>query len=52
MLIGTMAFGNNVFGNGVSAFVLGDESYLRELGVLTIDRRRKKITTSIPYRPS
>lgn len=33
MLIGTMAFGNNVFGNGVSAFVLGDESYLRELGV-------------------
>ena len=65
VLIGTMAFGNNVFGNGVSAFVLGDESYLRELGVagivggamfrnvvLTIDRRRKKITTSIPYRPS
>ena len=65
VLIGTMAFGNNVFGNSVSAFVLGDESYLRELGVagivggamfrnvvLTIDRRRKKITTSIPYRPS
>ena len=61
VLIGTIAFGNNVFGNGVSAFVLGDESYLRELGVagamfrnvvLTIDRRRKKITTSIPYRPS
>ena len=36
VLIGTMAFGNNVFGNGASAFVLGDESYLRELGVAGI----------------
>lgn len=61
----TISFGNNVFGNGVSAFVLEDEPYLRELGVagvvggalfhnvvLTIDRQRKKITTSMPYRPS
>ena len=53
-----------MFGNGVSAFVLEDEPYLRKLGVagviggalfrnvvLTIDRKRKKITTSMPYRP-
>ena len=65
VLISTMSFGNNVFGNGVPAFVLEDEPYLRELGVagviggalfrnvvLTIDSKRKKITTSIPYRPS
>ena len=65
VLISTMSFGNNVFGNGVSAFVLEDEPYLRKLGVagviggalfrnvvLTIDRKRKKITTSMPYRPS
>ncbi|MFR5660079.1 MAG: thioredoxin, partial [Butyricimonas faecihominis] len=65
VLISTISFGNNVFGNGVSAFVLEDEPYLHELGVagviggslfrnvvLTIDRKRKKITTSMPYRPS
>ncbi len=65
VLISTMSFGNNVFGNGVSAFILEDEPYLRKLGVagviggalfrnvvLTIDRKRKKITTSMPYRPS
>lgn len=53
--ISTIAFGNNVFGNGVAAFVLGDEPYLRKLGVagivggalfrnvvLTIDSRREK----------
>lgn len=63
--ISTMAFGNNVFGNSVAAFVLEDAPYLRELGVagivggalfrdvvLTIDSRRRKITTSVPYRPS
>lgn len=63
--ISTIAFGNNVFGNGVTARVLGDEPYLRELGVagivggelftnvvLTIDGRRQKITTSVPYRPA
>ena len=63
--IGTMAFGNNVFGNNVSAFVLEEQPYLRKLGVagiiggalfqnvvLTIDSKRKKITTSVPYRPS
>ena len=64
VLINTIAFGNSVFGNGVSAFVLKDEPYLRELGVagvvngslfrntvMTIDSRRKKITMSSPYRP-
>lgn len=63
--VNTMAFGNNVFGNAVPAFVLVDEPYLRQLGVagivggalfrnvvLTIDSKRKKITTSVPYRPS
>ena len=63
--INSIAFGNNVFGNGISAFVLEDEPYLRKLGVagiigstlfqnvvLTIDAQRKKITTSKPYRPS
>ncbi len=59
-----MAFGNNVFGNGVSAYRARRQPYFRKLGVagvvggalfrnvvLTIDTRRKKITTSIPYRP-
>lgn len=63
--ISTMSFGNGVFGNGIPAFVLKDEPYLRQLGVagivgpslfrntvLTIDSRRKKITMSAPYRPS
>ena len=63
--INTMTFGNNVFGNEVAAFVLEDAPYLRGLGVagivggalfrnvvLTIDSRRRKITTSVPYRPS
>ena len=63
--IETISFGNSVFGNGVAAFVLKDEPYLRKLGVagivggslfrnvvLTIDSKRKKITMSNPYRPS
>ncbi len=63
--INSFSFGNNAFGNGVATFVLGDEPYLRELGVagivggslfksvvLTIDSRRKKITVSQPYRPT
>ena len=63
--ISTISFGNNVFGNNVAVFVLEDEPYLRKLGVagviggalfrnvvLTIDSKRKKITTSVPYRPS
>jgi thioredoxin len=63
--IESISFGNSVFGNGVGAFVLEDEPYLRELGVagvvggslfrnvvLTIDGKRKKITMSMPYRPS
>lgn len=62
--IESISFGNSVFGNGVGAFVLEDEPYLRELGVagvvggslfrnvvLTIDGKRKKITMSMPYRP-
>ena len=65
VLINSISFGNNVFENGASAFVLEDEPYLRKLGVagvvggslfrnvvLTIDGRRKKITTTVPYRPS
>ena len=63
--IEAISFGNSVFGNGVAAFVLKDEPYLRKLGVagivggtlfrnvvLTIDSRRKKITMSNPYRPA
>ncbi len=63
--IESISFGNSVFGNGVAAFVLEDEPYLRALGVagvvggslfrnvvLTIDGKRKKITMSMPYRPS
>lgn len=63
--IGSISFGNSVFGNEAAAFVLKDEPYLRKLGVagvvgsslfnhvvLTIDSRRKKITMSNPYRPS
>ena len=65
MKIGSISFGNSVFGNEVAAFVLKDEPYLRKLGVagvvgsslfnnvvLTIDSKRKKITMSNPYRPS
>ena len=57
--------GNSIFGNDVPTFVLQDEPYLRKLGVagvvgsslfsnvvLTIDSRRKKLTVSVPYRPS
>ena len=63
--IENISFGNSVFENEVSAFVLKDEPYLRKLGVagvvggalfrnvvLTIDSKRKKITMSNPYRPS
>ncbi len=63
--VNSISFGNNAFGNGIAAFVLKDEPYLRELGVagimggalfqrvvLTIDSRRKKLTMSQPYRPS
>ena len=63
--IGSISFGNSIYGNEEPAFVLNDEPYLRELGVagvvggslfrnvvLTIDARRKKLTMSKPYRPS
>lgn len=62
----TMSFGNNVFVNKQEVLILPDkENKLRSLGVagivsgtifrncvLTIDANRKKITTSIPFRPS
>lgn len=61
----TLAMGQNTFSNDLPAFVLEDEPYLRELGVmgvlnsalfrnsvLTIDMQRKKITVTQPYRPS
>lgn len=63
--LSSVSLGNSVFGNEVSTFVLKDEPYLRELGVagvvgsslfsnvvLTIDSKRKKLTVSVPYRPS
>lgn len=56
--------GNNASGNGIKFIEMMDEPYLRELGidgvlgsslfrgtVLTIDTRRKKLTTTIPFRP-
>ena len=62
--INSVSFGNSAFANGIGAFILEDEPYLRELGVagimggslfqsvvLTIDSRRKKLTISQPYRP-
>ena len=61
----TLSFGNNTFSNGLPAFELKDEPYLRKLGVagvlnsalfstsvLTIDTKRQKITITQPYRPS
>lgn len=61
-----ISFGNNVSGNAEKFFLLkNDEPYLNELGVvgvingalfrnsvLTIDAKRKKITTTAPYRPT
>ncbi|WP_065219212.1 MULTISPECIES: thioredoxin domain-containing protein [Butyricimonas] len=62
--IAKISLGNNIFTTDLNALVLKDEPYLRELGVagvinasifrsatITIDGRRQKITTSIPYRP-
>lgn len=60
-----ISFGNNISGNEEKFFLLkNDEPYLNELGVagvingalfrntvLTIDAKRKKITTTAPYRP-
>ena len=63
--IEAISLGNSVFGNEMSAFILTDEPYLRQLGVagtiggaifrnvvLTIDSRRQKITITSPYRPN
>lgn len=62
--IEAVSLGNSVFGNGMPAFILTDEPYLRQLGVagtiggaifqnvvLTIDSKRQKITITSPYRP-
>ncbi len=64
--IATLAFGNNVFANGLKAFIIPDnENKLRSLEVagtingslfkncvLTINAKRKEITTSISARPA
>lgn len=65
MVAESVTFGNGAFGDNFSFLLLGDEPYLRELGVagvvngklfyhlvFTLDSRRKKITISSPYRPS
>lgn len=64
--INSISFGNNVYANGLQAFILEGESadYLREIGVagvisgtlfsnvvLTIDKRHQTIYTSLPFRP-
>lgn len=64
MKINKISFGNNIFSNNFSILVLKDAPYLRKLGVagtintrlfcgatITLDGKRQKITTSIPYRP-
>lgn len=64
MKINKISFGNNIFRNGFPVLVLKDAPYLRKLGVagtinarlfrgttITLDGKRQKITTSIPYRP-
>lgn len=64
-IIKTISFGNNVFANEYKVNITKDkENIVRELGVagivngtlfkncvLTIDKKNKRITTSIPYRP-
>lgn len=62
--IAKISFGDNIFTKDLNVLILKDEPYLRKLGVagvinasifrsatITIDGRRQKITTSIPYRP-
>lgn len=64
--LNTISFGNNVFANGLSAFILEGESAanIRKLGVagvisgsvfanvvLTIDKKHGMIYTSLPFRP-
>ena len=64
MKINKISFGNNIFSNNFSILVLKDAPYLRKLGVactintrlfrgatITLDGKRKKITTSIHNRP-
>lgn len=59
-----LSVGNIVASLGINCFVITDEPYLKELGVvgtidaslfskyiLTIDTNRKKITVTAPYRP-
>lgn len=63
-VVDNITFGNVIFANGDKFEILGDEPYLRELGVagivggkmflgsvLTIDAKRGKITVTKPYRP-
>lgn len=64
VVVDNISVGSVVSALAVNFFVLADEPYLRELGVvgtidasvfskyvLTIDSRRKKMTTTAPYRP-
>jgi thioredoxin len=65
-VINTLSFGNNVFANGLEVLIIPDtDNRLRDLGVagivsgtifrncvLTIDAKNKKITTSMPFKPS
>lgn len=63
-VVDNITFGNVIFANGDKFEILGEEPYLRELGVagivggkmfrgsvLTIDAKRGKITVTKPYRP-
>lgn len=62
--IQTLAVGNNTFASNLPTFILEEEPYLRQLGVmgvlnsavfqtsvLTIDMQRNKLTVTQPYRP-
>ena len=64
MSVSNIAVGNTFSLNNANFFILAEEPYLRELGVVgtldaslfstgvvTIDARRKKITHTAPYRP-
>ena len=63
--LASVTLGDNVFGKNLSAFILEEDTYLRELGVdgvlcgnifqnvvLTIDANRKKLTATFPFCPT
>lgn len=64
--INTIAIGNNIFANALTAFIISDDSaeYLRKMGiagtiggsllqnvVFTIDKKGKRVFASTPYKP-